>query len=93
MLDGVDLSKEPYEAARDSEALVVVTDWNEFKQLDMRRVKDAMAIPFLVDGRNIYDPELMRALGFEYYGVGRGRWQNGGPGAAAVPDDAVTAEA
>ena len=61
----------PYDAAKDVDALLVVTDWNEFKQLDMERVRGLMARPILLDGRNLYDPKQMRRLGFIYQGVGR----------------------
>ena len=54
------------------DALVVVTEWNEFKQLDLQRIRDLMRRPVLFDGRNIYDPVMIRQLGFEYRGVGRG---------------------
>jgi len=62
----------PYEVAEGSDALIVVTEWNEFKQLDMARVKASMRQPVLIDGRNIYDPKRMRELGFIYRGIGRG---------------------
>ncbi len=62
----------PYAVAADSDALVVVTEWNEFKQLDMARIKDSMTQPVLLDGRNIYEPATMKALGFTYLGIGRG---------------------
>ncbi len=62
----------PMEVAEGVDALVVVTEWNEFKQLDMAAVKAAMRQPVLIDGRNIYDPERMRELGFTYRGIGRG---------------------
>jgi UDPglucose 6-dehydrogenase len=63
---------DPYEVADDADALLLVSEWNEFKQLDMVRVKDLMRQPVLLDGRNIYDPERMRGLGFTYRGMGRG---------------------
>jgi UDPglucose 6-dehydrogenase len=62
----------PYEMAEGCDALVVVTEWNEFKQLDLARVRDAMANPVVLDGRNIYGPALMKQLGFIYRGMGRG---------------------
>ena len=49
-----------------------VTEWNEFKHLDLPRIRDLMNQPVLIDGRNIYDPEIMKKLGFHYRGVGRG---------------------
>jgi UDPglucose 6-dehydrogenase len=56
-----------------ADALVVATEWNEFKQLDMARIRGLMRRPILLDARNIYDPAAMRALGFVYRGIGRGR--------------------
>jgi UDPglucose 6-dehydrogenase len=78
----------PYEVAEGSDALVVVTDWNEFKHLDMQRIKDSMKQPVLVDGRNIYDPDLIKEMGFQYRGFGRG-YENGKT--AYAPDAAVKA--
>ncbi len=63
---------DPYRLAEGADALIVVTDWNEFKHLDMARIKSLMRRPVLYDGRNIYDPEAMFELGFIYRGVGRG---------------------
>jgi UDPglucose 6-dehydrogenase len=60
-----------YAAARGADALVVVTEWNEFRNLDLARLKRAMRRPVVVDGRNIYDPAQMRRLGFVYRGIGR----------------------
>lgn len=62
----------PYEAAEGADVLVVMTEWNEFKQVDMERVRDSMNEPIMVDGRNLYKPAIMRELGFVYRGVGRG---------------------
>lgn len=67
----IDYCSNAYEAAQGADALVVVTEWNEFKFLDLVRVKDALRQPIILDGRNIYDPERMRRLGFDYYCVGR----------------------
>jgi len=61
----------PYEAARDAFALLIVTEWNEFRFLDLDRIKDLLKRPLVLDGRNIYDPQKMARLGFEYYCVGR----------------------
>ena len=72
VLREVILAENPYDLASGCDAVVVVTDWNEFKQLDMLRLKAQMARPIIVDGRNIYDPERMRTLGFVYRGIGRG---------------------
>jgi UDPglucose 6-dehydrogenase len=60
-----------YEAANGVDALLLITAWNEFKQLDMEKVRSLMRGSVLVDGRNIYDPAEMRDFGFTYAGVGR----------------------
>ncbi|MDO9572807.1 MAG: UDP-glucose/GDP-mannose dehydrogenase family protein [Candidatus Omnitrophota bacterium] len=61
-----------YEAAKAADCLVVATEWNEFKELDFVKLKKILKRPLLIDGRNIYDPKLLKALGFTYVGVGRG---------------------
>ncbi len=61
-----------YEAVDSADALIVVTEWREFRFLDMERIKKSMKSPVIFDGRNIYDPDRTRAIGFEYFGVGRG---------------------
>jgi UDPglucose 6-dehydrogenase len=61
----------PYEAAEGADALAVVTEWNEFKFLNLERVRALMRRPLVFDSRNIYEPERMRRLGFEYYSIGR----------------------
>jgi UDPglucose 6-dehydrogenase len=66
------LCKDPYEVFAGSDAAVIVTEWNEFKQLDMIRAKESMRQPVVVDGRNIYDPDKMQEMGFAYRGFGRG---------------------
>lgn len=60
-----------YEAARGADALLIVTEWAEFLELDLKRVKKMMRQAVVFDGRNIYDPKRMQGLGFQYYGVGR----------------------
>ncbi len=60
-----------YDAAKDADAVAVVTEWNEFRNLDLPRIKEIMATPVLVDLRNVYDPSKVRALGFDYDCVGR----------------------
>jgi UDPglucose 6-dehydrogenase len=66
------LVEDPYELADNADALVVCTEWNEFKQLDLTRLKNSMRQPIMVDGRNLYEPEKMHELGFIYRAVGRG---------------------
>jgi UDPglucose 6-dehydrogenase len=70
MLPGVDFKAGPYAAAEDADALVIVTEWDQFRALDLDRVKLMMRRPLVVDLRNIYPPAEMRERGFEYYGVG-----------------------
>jgi UDPglucose 6-dehydrogenase len=72
ILPKVSMCSDPYEVAQDADALVVVTPWNEFKQLDMERVRDTMKNAIIIDGRNMYEPDKMQAMGFKYRGVGRG---------------------
>jgi len=64
-------AKNPYKAAEKSDGLALVTEWAEFKNLDFKRIKKLMRTPLLLDGRNLYDPAKIRALGFTYRGVGR----------------------
>lgn len=66
------LAKDPYELAENVDALLLCTEWNEFKQVDLARIKASMARPIMVDGRNMYDPVVMDRLGFIYRAVGRG---------------------
>jgi UDPglucose 6-dehydrogenase len=61
-----------YEAARGAHALLILTDWNEFRSLELARLRSLMRTPVIVDGRNLYDPAHMRESGFEYYSLGRG---------------------
>jgi len=70
-LPQVEFMRDAYGVADGSDALVVVTEWNEFRHLDLDRVKASMRMPVIVDGRNIYDPASMRELGFTYRGIGR----------------------
>ncbi len=64
--------RDAYEAATGAECLVVVTEWNEFRELDLLKLKTLLRSPNVVDCRNIYDPHEMQKLGFAYVGVGRG---------------------
>ena len=72
MVPTVMYCEDAYQVAEGSHALIIVTDWNEFKHLDMARIKASMAQPVLMDGRNIYEPRRMQKLGFIYRGIGRG---------------------
>lgn len=64
--------KDAYQAAKDSDCLLIATEWNEFKEIDFKKIKKIMRQPVLIDGRNIYDPKEMKRLGFKYIGIGRG---------------------
>jgi UDPglucose 6-dehydrogenase len=72
LLPGVQMMPDAYTLAQGCDALAVVTEWNEFKHLDMARLKSLMHTPLLFDGRNIYDPAELHRQGFVYRGVGRG---------------------
>jgi UDPglucose 6-dehydrogenase len=71
VLPEVSFAADEYEAVTDADALVFVTEWNQFRALDMGRIRDLMKTPRIADLRNIYEPADMRELGFEYVGVGR----------------------
>jgi UDPglucose 6-dehydrogenase len=64
-------AESPYEAAKDADALLILTDWEQFGSLDLQRLKTTMRYPIIVDGRNLYSPSTMAAAGFNYVSVGR----------------------
>lgn len=68
----LDYCDSAYDAAEGVDALIFVTEWREFRLLNMERIKSLMKSPVIFDGRNIYDPERKRSMGFEYYSIGRG---------------------
>jgi len=69
--DGVQYCESPYEAAGGADAVALVTEWNEFKFLNLERLRGVLRRPVVFDGRNLWEPERMRRLGFEYYSIGR----------------------
>lgn len=71
MLPRVAFSGNAYDALKNTDAAVVTSEWGEFRELDMEKVKKVMKSPVMFDGRNIYNPKRMKELGFRYYGVGR----------------------
>ena len=71
LMSGVDFADGPLEAARDADAVVLVTEWDEFRNLDWHELADAMAGTVLIDGRNALDPAAVRAAGLAYEGIGR----------------------
>jgi len=71
VLKNVRYFDDPYKCIKDCDALIVVTEWDEFRNLDMKAIKALLKKPIIIDGRNIYDPKEMKKLGFKYKGVGR----------------------
>jgi len=69
--DTVTYANSSYEAAHNADALLILTEWEEFANLDLNRLRQELRYPIVIDGRNLYDPELMGAQGFTYYSVGR----------------------
>src|SRR5213594_1367809 len=67
----VTFSHSAYDAAEGADAIVLLTEWNEFKFLNLERLRRLLRRPLIFDGRNLYEPERMRRLGFEYYSIGR----------------------
>jgi UDPglucose 6-dehydrogenase len=77
LVPDLQIVEDAYAAATDADALILVTEWNEFRQLDPHRIREVMRGDVLIDGRNIWNPEKMRSMGFRYFGVGRGVKKNG----------------
>ena len=71
LLPEIEYADDEYTAVKGADALVFVTEWNQFRALDLLRIRDLMTTPKVADLRNIYEPEDMREMGFEYVGVGR----------------------
>ena len=71
ILKGIEYGADSYSVAKDCDLLIVMTEWNEFKKLDLGKIKELMKEPVLLDGRNIYNPQEVRGMGFRYTGVGR----------------------
>ncbi len=63
--------KDSYSAVKNKDALIIATEWNDFKQIDLLKVKSLLHQPYIFDGRNIYNPSLMKKIGFKYFSVGR----------------------
>lgn len=73
-----------YDAAHDADALLILTEWEEFANLDLKRVREELRYPIVIDGRNLYDPEVMAAQGFSYFSIGRQASHPDGVPAAAL---------
>src|SRR5260370_6794650 len=68
---GVEFAADAYEAATGADALLILTEWEEFAALDLERLRTLVKYPIVLDGRNLYDPAVMVEHGFSYYSVGR----------------------
>jgi len=93
VLPGVTFGQDAYEVAQGADAVVLLTEWNEFKQLDLPRLRSLMVRPVFVDGRNVYDPAVMAAAGFEYISMGRGSTGGGSGSVTFEAAEAAAAEA
>jgi UDPglucose 6-dehydrogenase len=71
IMPDIEYCKSPYDVAMGVDAIVLVTEWDEFEKMDLHKIKDAMRQPVFVDGRNLFDPQKMKELGFIYTGIGR----------------------
>lgn len=67
----INFAASPYEAAHNADALLILTEWEEFANLDLNRIRQELQYPIVIDGRNLYDPQIMAAQGFTYYSIGR----------------------
>jgi len=84
MTSSVKFANSAYEAAHDADALLILTEWEEFANLDLTRLRQELRYPIVIDGRNLYDPEVMAAHGFTYYSVGRAACHPDGVPAAVL---------
>ena len=73
ILRGVQFCKDPYAAAKDSNCLLLLTEWPEFRALDFKKIRGLMEQPIIFDGRNLFHKYNLEEVGFEYYGIGRGK--------------------
>ncbi|HVU69169.1 MAG TPA: UDP-glucose/GDP-mannose dehydrogenase family protein [Ktedonobacteraceae bacterium] len=87
-MEAVTFCEDAYAVASGTDALVIATEWNEFKSLDMVQVRDSMKRPIIIDGRNIYEPSLLNSLGFTYRGMGRGS----SPAPSVLPSDSISTQ-
>jgi UDPglucose 6-dehydrogenase len=70
VLPEITICEDSYDAADGADVLVIVTEWNQFRMLDLERIKQKLSQPKLVDMRNVYEPDAIRRAGFEYWGIG-----------------------
>ncbi len=91
VLKDIKLCEDSYDLVEGCDAVILATEWNEFKNIDLARVKSLMKLPIFIDGRNLYDPAAMYELGFIYRGLGRGYGSPAGNGQAARNNGSVPA--
>ena len=72
LIDNVTWKNSAYEVAENSNCIIILTEWQEFKDLDLEKLRNLMKRPLIYDFRNIFDPDSMKKLGFEYFSIGRG---------------------
>jgi len=84
--DSIDYAEDSYEALDGADALIICTEWNEFRRPDFAHMQEHLKQPVIFDGRNLYDPQTMATLGFDYYSIGR-------PHYAPIPQDSPQAQA
>jgi UDPglucose 6-dehydrogenase len=71
-LKNVTFCENPYQVAEGADALLLATEWNEFKQIDFNEIMKTLRQPIILDGRNLWDAEYLKSLGYMYIGIGRG---------------------
>lgn len=71
VITNIEYCNDPYEVVKDCDALAIITEWDEFKKLDLTKIKSLLKLPIVIDGRNIYDPKTMEKMGFIYRSIGR----------------------
>ena len=71
VLSGITYCRDAYETADKSDALMILTEWKQFRELDLAEIKKRMKTPVIIDGRNVYEPDAVKKLGFTYVSVGR----------------------
>ncbi|MBI4753248.1 UDP-glucose dehydrogenase, partial [Candidatus Desantisbacteria bacterium] len=72
VLKDVFFCQDEYECVLGSNAVIIITEWHQFRNLDLEKIKELLIEPIFIDLRNVYDPRMMKKLGFKYVGVGRG---------------------
>ncbi|MGZ4161551.1 MAG: UDP binding domain-containing protein, partial [Neobacillus sp.] len=71
IIPDIEYCRNPYQVAEGSDAVLIITEWDEFRHMDLNRLKSLLRQPIVIDGRNIFQPKQMEKLGFKYQGVGR----------------------